>query len=297
MADKDAGRKSVKKSADTKQARPKLPKTKIKVTPRRGWTLVPKLILMMIWVGVAVIASQLIVGYLLLWILGQETFLQPVWTAVYSALSYVLAMIVVIFVPPKVSVAWKIVNEKKDGKKTVNGEVTPRAASRETLGLKGWPTWTDIGLAPVGFIVYVILAAILTATFFGVFSQLDASQAQDVGFDTFITGFDRVLAFITLVVMAPIAEEIIFRGWLYGKMREKLSEKVSNVAGMVISILLVSLLFGLVHMQWNVGVNVFALSVVLCGLREITGTIYAGILLHMLKNGIAFYMLYVLGMV
>ena len=56
-----------------------------------------------------------------------------------------------------------------------------------------------------------------------------------------------------------------------------------------------SILFGVVHMQWNVGVNVFAMSVVLCGLREITGTIYSGILVHMIKNGLAFYYLYILG--
>ena len=74
-----------------------------------------------------------------------------------------------------------------------------------------------------------------------------------------------------------------------------LSEGVSEALSMTISILLVSLLFGVVHMQWNVGVNVFALSVVLCGMREITGTIYAGILTHMLKNGIAFFLLYVFG--
>ena len=98
-----------------------------------------------------------------------------------------------------------------------------------------------------------------------------------------------------LVVVAPIAEELIFRGWLYGKLRLLLSSKLSNNASMILSIILVSVLFGMVHMQWNVGVNVFALSVVLCGLREITGTIYAGILAHMLKNGIAFYLLYILG--
>ena len=90
-------------------------------------------------------------------------------------------------------------------------------------------------------------------------------------------------------------EEVIFRGWLYGKLRQKLSGKTSEITGIIISILLVSLLFGIVHMQWNVGVNVFALSVVLCVLREITGTIYSGILVHMLKNGIAFYFLYVAG--
>jgi len=282
---KTTAKKAAVRGAGAKQAPRKL--------PQQGWKLALKILLMLVWVGASVIVSQLFVGYLMLWILGQETFLQPVPTAIYSALSYVVAMLLVIFVPPKVSVAWKIVNEKKDGKKTINGKAAPRAASRELLGLKGWPTWTDIGLAPVGFIVYLMLAAAVTALFM-IFPWFDAEQAQSVGFETYIAGFDRVVAFITLVVIAPIAEEIIFRGWLYGKLRKNLSDKMSNVAGMVIAILLVSILFGLVHMQWNVGVNVFALSVVLCGLREVTGTIYAGMLLHMLKNGVAFYFLYVI---
>lgn len=70
---------------------------------------------------------------------------------------------------------------------------------------------------------------------------------------------------------------------------------MSNKASMAVSTLLTSLLFGIVHLQWNVGVTVFALSVVLCAMREITGTTYAGILTHMIKNGVAFYMLFILG--
>ena len=54
-----------------------------------------------------------------------------------------------------------------------------------------------------------------------------------------------------------------------------------------LAMILVSVLFGIMHRQVNVGINVFFLSMVLCLMREMTGTIYAGILLHMLKNGIA----------
>ncbi|MBQ6393939.1 CPBP family intramembrane metalloprotease, partial [Candidatus Saccharibacteria bacterium] len=86
----------------------------------------------------------------------------------------------------------------------------------------------------------------------------------------------------------PIAEEVIFMGWLYGKLRSRM--------GMIMAIFITSVLFCIIQGQWNVGVNVFAMSIVLCGLREVTGTIYAGILLHMVKNGIAFYLLYVMGM-
>ena len=266
-------------------------------TKKKSWQKTVYITLaMLLWTFAAVIASQLFMGYLLLWILGPETLSQPLWSAIYSALTYVLAMVLIIFVPPKISAAWQSANEKdeKAKKKTVKTSAKPKLINREELGLKGWPTWTDIGLALVGFIVQLILVAILVGLF-SIFPWFDSGETQEIGFSLSLVGWDRVLAFISLVVVAPIAEEIIFRGWLYGKLRQRFSGQVSNTAGMIISILLVSVLFGIIHLQWNVGVNVFALSIVLCGLRELTGTIYSGILLHMIKNGVAFYLLYVLG--
>jgi hypothetical protein len=59
------------------------------------------------------------------------------------------------------------------------------------------------------------------------------------------------------------------------------------------AIIITSLLFGAVHGQWNVAIDVFVLSLVLCSLREVTGNIWAGVLLHMLKNGLAFYLLFI----
>ena len=245
-----------------------------RIIPKNSWLRVFFGILgMLIWVVASVVVAQLIIGKTMVLILGAEKFVQPVWTAVYSALSYTVAMVLIILIP---NIKYK--------------------TSRSELGLKNFPTWTDIGLAPVGFIAYLLLAAGLTAIF-SLFPWFNATETQELGFSVYAVGVDRIVAFITLVVVAPIAEEIIFRGWLYGKIRSKLSEKTSNNISVVISIFLVSLLFGVVHFQWNVGVNVFAMSVILCGLREITGTIYSGILLHMIKNGVAFYLLFVLGMV
>lgn len=246
---------------------------------------------LLIWVGASVVASQLAVGYLMVALMGVESFVQPMPTAIYSALSYIIAMILIISVPKILADKRKKADKKKDKSSSHKVDL---ASERKALGLKGWPTWTDIGLAPAGFVVYLLLAAGLAALF-SLFPWFNATEAQEVGFSVYVTGFDRVIAFITLVVVAPVAEEIIFRGWLYNKLRGKFLEKYSNMVSIVVSNLLVSLLFGIVHMQWNVGVNVFAMSVVMCVLREITGTIYAGMLLHMLKNGIAFYLLYVLG--
>ncbi len=246
-----------------------------------------KVILAIVWVTASVIFSQFFVGYLMLMILG-EKIEQPTWTAVYSALSYIVAFLLIVFVPSLVT------RKKQNSAKRGGADILFEKPNRVSLGLKGLPTWTDIGLTFAGFIAYLLLAAVVLAIF-SVFPWFNADEVQEIEFNTLIFGFDRAIAFITLVVVAPIMEELIFRGWLYDKLRRILNDGLSNTVSMVISILLVSVLFGILHMQWNVGVNVFALSVILCGLREVTGTIYAGILVHMLKNGVAFYLLYILG--
>lgn len=233
--------------------------------------------------------SQYIIGLPMMWIVG-DNFSQPLWTCVYYALTYLLALTLVIIVPPLILPKLKK-HQTPNTKINQTGVVThPQLkqtdlhTSRTELGLKGLPTIIDVLLAPIAYVAYLILSYIFTNAM-SVFAWFDAEQTQEVGFGYFITTGDRLIAMFALVFIAPIAEEIIMRGWLYGKLREKLK--------LPTAIILTSLLFGFLHGQWNVGVGVFALSLVLCGLREITGTIWSGILLHVLSNGIAFYLLYI----
>lgn len=246
---------------------------------------------MILWIIASIIAAQYIVGFLMIMIIGQEDFLNPLPTAIFSALSYILAFLMIILLPPLFA---KFFEKRPSSAKQKKTKAKTRFVSMRTLGIDKWVTWTDIGLSIGGIVVYFILAAILLSIF-SIFPWFNAEQAQNIGFNTNLYGFERMLAFLTLVVVAPIAEELIFRGYLYGKMREKFSQVTSEIWSVIISALLVSIVFGIVHMQWNVGVNVFAMSLVACALREYTGTIYAGILLHMIKNGLAFYFLFVLG--
>ena len=155
--------------------------------------------------------------------------------------------------------------------------------TRNELGLKDLITFSDIGLAIAGFFGYLAFSAILTALF-SVFPWFNLNEAQPLLYSTLISPSGKILAAIALVVVGPILEEVIYRGLIYGKLRKKHS--------LITSILIVSILFGFLHGQWNVGVDVFALSVVACLMRETTGTIYAGIILHILKNTIAFYFLF-----
>ena len=235
-----------------------------------AWQVILRVFHLLLWTGGALFVCEFALAYLFYFILGRETLSQPVWTTVANAVIYATSCAVIIFVPVK------FFKKKKP--------------SRKDLGLDGLITWTDILLAPAGFLAYLLLAAGLV-TLFSNFSFFDATQTQELGY-RLITGFDRIVAFFALCVVAPIAEEIIFRGWLYDKLRRLIPGKYLSL---LLSIFLVSALFGLMHGQWNVGVNVFAMSIVLCALREITGTTYAGILLHIFKNTIAFMLVYILG--
>lgn len=153
------------------------------------------------------------------------------------------------------------------------------------IGLTRLPSWMDILLSPAGLVIYLLASALLIAIFSAVMPGFDTSQAQEVGFQNLSGQTEYLLAFLTLIVIAPVAEEILFRGYLFGKLKQYVPVWAAIIA--------TSILFGAAHGQWNVAIDTFALSIIMCSLREVTGSIWAGILLHMMKNGIAFYFLFI----
>ena len=233
------------------------------------------------WTAFSVVASQYLIALPMAWLLGADVE-KPFWTLIYYILYNSFALALIIFAPRKIADNYR---RRKTAQSSAQSVATDPlfTTNTEELGLKGWPTLVDIGLAPIAYVAYAILAGIII-NFFSLFSWFNADQEQDVGFNYFLTSGDRLMAMIAIVFIAPIAEEVIMRGYLYGKLRNKYK--------IPLAILLTSVIFAVLHGQLNVGVTVFVLSCVLCGLREITGTIWSGMLLHMLSNGIAFYLLY-----
>ena len=217
-----------------------------------------------VWVGAILFGVQFLISFVLVKMLSETQLQSNVLNSIYQVVVYAASFAIIVFVP------WRLLKMK---------------TTRDELGLRGLPTWTDVLLAPIGFIVVMVLATMLSAIMVAIMPDVDWEQAQEVGFNNLYNTADFILAFVCLVVLAPICEEIIFRGWLYGKLRMRLSA--------VPAILIVSVLFGVMHGQWNVGVTVFAMSVGMCVMRELTGTVWSGVLLHMIKNGIAFYFLFV----
>lgn len=144
-----------------------------------------------------------------------------------------------------------------------------------------------------GTIVYFLAYFIVVSVVAALVPSLNLQQQQDIGFKN-PTGFIQLgMVFISLVVLPPVAEETIFRGFMFKGLRSKLSFAVSAV--------ITSLFFAMGHLQigqgtpllWVAGIDTFTLSLVLCYVREKTDSIWPTIGIHAVKNFIAFSLLYI----
>jgi membrane protease YdiL (CAAX protease family) len=227
-------------------------------------------IIMPLWLIVSFYAAQILMAAII-WLLHKlgVNFLlvnNTILNTVLSSVLYILTLSLVIFVPKLI----KIKNH---------------AISNEKLGLKELPTWSDILLGPAGFVIYIVVLYFFMIFVTSIFKWIDISQVQETGFSSLGRNYEYLLAFLTLVVIAPIAEETLFRGYLFQKMK--------RFVPIWLAVIITSVVFGFLHGQWNVAIDTFILSVVACILRQATGRLWAPILLHMLKNGLAFYFLFI----
>jgi membrane protease YdiL (CAAX protease family) len=157
-----------------------------------------------------------------------------------------------------------------------------------SIGFGRWPMRRDFTLAIGGAAAFygLLIASSILITY--LIPDLDIDAEQDVGFNTLNTALDQSLAFIALVVLPPIGEETLMRGYLYSGLRAYWR--------FIPAAIVTSLLFGVAHLGtgaagvtlWIAGINTFLLSLVLVYLRERTGALYAPMLVHAANNLIAF---------
>jgi len=160
------------------------------------------------------------------------------------------------------------------------------------IGL-AWPRLKDLGLAVVGFGVYFLLYLLIAVAAKALFPGLNFEQEQQVGFETARANWELILVFFSLVFMPPLVEEILARGFLYTGLKTKWPTWVA--------VLVTSVMFAVAHLQfgsgapllWVAAIDTFTLSLVLIYLREKTDSLGAPIALHMLKNFVAFMLLFI----
>ncbi len=236
-----------------------------KPNSKHNWLM---LVVLPVWVFIGFFSAQIIVSGLA-WVLVSigvplKSLNESVLNTLLAAILYLITLVIVLILP------WLIRKNQ---------------ISLSDIGLPRLPSWTDILLAPAGFVIYILLSTALIMLATQILPGFNTNQVQNTGFGHLSLNFEYILAFITLVIVAPVAEEVLFRGYLFGRLKKYVPVWAAIIA--------TSVLFGLVHGSWQVGIDTFSLSVILCLLREMSGSIWPSILLHMIKNSIAFYLLFI----
>lgn len=136
-----------------------------------------------------------------------------------------------------------------------------------------------VGLVFLMLVSFTVAVAILTAVVAYLIPAFNANQAQTNEF-TGQTVSHPVLTLLALVIIPPIIEETVFRGFIFPALSKRF--------GLIFGAVSTSILFGFAHLQANVGIYTFVLSLALCFMYVKLRSIFPGMALHMLNNYLAF---------
>ncbi|SHI99578.1 CPBP family intramembrane glutamic endopeptidase [Parasporobacterium paucivorans] len=97
-------------------------------------------------------------------------------------------------------------------------------------------------------------------------------------------GGNIFMEILTLAIIVPVLEEILFRGLVYGRM--------SRYSGRRAAAVISSIIFGIYHMNLLQGIYAFILGMLLVFVYEKYQSIMAPVILHAFANGFSIFLFY-----
>lgn len=157
--------------------------------------------------------------------------------------------------------------------------VLPRAKAADWLGLS-WKQWPlVIAIAPVTVLMmWAIFAGLYAAGWMDLLEKLGVEKVQDtvVIFQQEKDMVVVVLMAVAAMLVAPVCEEIVFRGYLYPVAKKFAGPWMAGIA--------TALIFSAVHGSVSALLPLFIFGIVLVALYEFTGSIWAPVAVHGLFN-------------
>lgn len=162
-----------------------------------------------------------------------------------------------------------------------------RSGDWSDLGFRAFNVIQGIGLVVAWFFIVKIISFIyaVIAQRFGLEDTGDMIQRIPETFGSGTVGF--LLAVVVVAIIAPIVEELFFRGFIYPVFRQRW--------GVVVAITVSGLLFALAHASLFLFVPVAVIGFVLAYLYERTESLGPPIMLHALNNFISVVVIYYAG--
>ena len=161
-----------------------------------------------------------------------------------------------------------------------------RWMGREEFGYRRVSWRRGIGALVAGGVVYLVASFIYAAV---VHTHGADQLPSGFGVHRYTWAVFTVALFVCAV--APMAEELFFRGFLFGILRRMRVRVGGRELGPWVAAVIVGLLFGLAHFdsaQPEYLIPLGILGFVLCIMRWRTGSLYPGMALHSLNNSVAF---------
>lgn len=110
----------------------------------------------------------------------------------------------------------------------------------------------------------------------------DIAEGYNELMEEFMKG-NPILIFISTVILAPISEELIFRGVIM--------KKASRIAPFAVANIIQALLFGIAHMNIVQGVYAFGGGLAMGYVAHKYKTIKASMIFHLIFNGVSYLMI------
>jgi hypothetical protein len=145
-------------------------------------------------------------------------------------------------------------------------------------------TWSDLGLRPfpwqaLGMGCALMVLSVLFNMVFAAGLALFGLQIQPDITPIFEQSGMPVLILLGGAILAPIVEEIFFRGFVFGGLRKRWGWRWAALVS--------SLLFGMAHIVPTSFLPIMILGLIFSALYQLSGSIWPGILMHMLTNVVA----------
>ncbi|MBL9087182.1 MAG: CPBP family intramembrane metalloprotease, partial [Planctomycetia bacterium] len=152
--------------------------------------------------------------------------------------------------------------------------------ARRAQGRTAWPAGAALALGGKGWLVATAITIPATLVWVAILSAFDnAPQVQELVARAVEADASRaflVALGVLGIVVAPVTEELLFRGAMFGSMRARLGSRAAA--------LISSLIFAAVHQSLTALVPLLVLALVLCWVYERSGSLVAPIVVHMLNN-------------
>lgn len=159
--------------------------------------------------------------------------------------------------------------------------IKPKKITLADLGFRKVKISKMLGYTILGFVLFLSTAFIISAiqVYFNIEIPGFGEQIQKI--PAFGKGLiNMIIASLTIIVIAPIAEEIIFRGFLYQILAKYFPAKFA--------IPLAGLIFAISHLEFNVILPLWLLGTIIAYIFHKTNSLYPTILFHALNNLLAF---------